>query len=111
MVRNPCGENGEMARISFVELPCDDVQAASDFYGAAFGWAMTSYGPSYACSGNADAVELGLQADPAERTRAPLARVTEAGGRVLMPIFAFPGGRRFHVADPAGNEIAVMQRD
>ncbi|MEP6967914.1 MAG: VOC family protein, partial [Pseudomonadota bacterium] len=23
------------------------------------------------------------------------------------PIFAFPGGRRFHFRDPSGNELAV----
>jgi predicted enzyme related to lactoylglutathione lyase len=38
---------------------------------------------------------------------AMLARVTEAGGVVIRPIFDFPGGRRFHFRDPAGNELAV----
>jgi uncharacterized protein len=33
--------------------------------------------------------------------------VTAAGGTVVEPISAFPGGRRFHFADPAGNELAV----
>ena len=33
--------------------------------------------------------------------------VKSAGGIILKPIFAFPGGRRFHFRDPAGNEIAV----
>jgi uncharacterized protein len=35
------------------------------------------------------------------------AKVTAAGGRVVRPIFAFPGGRRFHFQDPSGNELAV----
>ena len=26
---------------------------------------------------------------------------------VILPIFSFPGGRRFHFRDPAGNELAV----
>lgn len=30
-----------------------------------------------------------------------------AGGAVVKPIFSFPGGRRFHFTDPAGNELAV----
>lgn len=34
-------------------------------------------------------------------------RVEEAGGTVTRPIFAFPGGRRFHFRDPVGNELAV----
>ena len=33
--------------------------------------------------------------------------VTAAGGTIAEPIYAFPGGRRFHFADPAGNELAV----
>jgi predicted enzyme related to lactoylglutathione lyase len=36
-----------------------------------------------------------------------LARVTGAGGTITKPIFAFPGGRRFHFTDPSGNELAV----
>jgi len=35
------------------------------------------------------------------------ARVRAAGAPILKPIFSFPGGRRFHFADPAGNELAV----
>ena len=33
--------------------------------------------------------------------------VTAAGGTIAEPIYPFPGGRRFHFADPAGNELAV----
>ncbi len=33
--------------------------------------------------------------------------VTAAGGTIVEPIYTFPGGRRFHFADPAGNELAV----
>jgi predicted enzyme related to lactoylglutathione lyase len=36
-----------------------------------------------------------------------LRAVEEAGGRVVRPIFSFPGGRRFQFIDPAGNELAV----
>ena len=35
------------------------------------------------------------------------ARVREAGGRIVKDAFSFPGGRRFHFADPGGNELAV----
>ena len=34
-------------------------------------------------------------------------RVTASGGRIIHDIYGFPGGRRFHFADPAGNELAV----
>lgn len=34
-------------------------------------------------------------------------KVRAAGGDITRPIFAFPGGRRFHFRDPSGNELAV----
>ncbi len=36
-----------------------------------------------------------------------LVKVEAAGGRIVKPIYSFPGGRRFHFADPAGTEMAV----
>jgi predicted enzyme related to lactoylglutathione lyase len=42
-------------------------------------------------------------AETATMMGSPLA----AGGTITVPIFAFPGGRRFHFQDPAGNELAV----
>lgn len=107
-------------RICFVELPVRDVAGDQRFYGAAFGFAMTEFGPTYACTMSGD-VDLGLQADVAEQTRAPLpviqvddleateVAVRRAGGVITKAIFAFPGGRRFHVTDPSGNELAAMQ--
>ena len=35
------------------------------------------------------------------------AKVKSAGGTIVKEIFSFPGGRRFHFADPNGNELAV----
>ena len=108
-----------VARPNFIELPSKDIDAARLFYAGAFGWELTGFGPSYACTMTGD-VDIGLQSDPAEVTAAPLAviqvddleaamlGVTTCGGRILKPIFGFPGGRRFHFADPNGNELAVM---
>lgn len=33
--------------------------------------------------------------------------VREAGATITKAIFSFPGGRRFHFADPNGNELGV----
>ncbi len=111
-----------LPRPDFFELPVADVGAAQAFYGAAFGWEMTGFGPTYACTLTGDA-GIGLQADPAERTAAPLiviqvadleealASVTKAGGAISKPIFSFPGGRRFHFLDPDGNELAAHKPD
>ena len=111
-----------MARLNYVELPASDVGAAKAFYEAAFGWALTEFGPTYAATMTGD-TDIGLQGDPAEASKAPLAvievedleaalaAVSEAGGVVVRPIFAFPGGRRFHFLDPNGNELAAVKGD
>ena len=40
-----------------------------------------------------------------------LAAVEQGGGTITKPIFAFPGGQRFHFRDPSGNELAVLKAD
>jgi predicted enzyme related to lactoylglutathione lyase len=111
-----------MGRLNYVELPVSDVPEAKAFYEAAFGWSLTGFGPSYAATLTGD-TDIGLQGDAAEATKAPLpvidvpdleaahAAVLAAGGRIVRPIFAFPGGRRFHFLDPAGNELAAVKAD
>ncbi len=111
-----------MARLNYVELPVTDVPTAKAFYERAFGWTMTQFGPTYAATLSGD-TDIGLQGDPAEATRAPLPvievenleaaldAVTVAGGMIVRPIFAFPGGRRFQFLDPSGNEIACVKPD
>lgn len=107
-----------MARISYVELPTTDVVATRDFYAAAFGFGFTDYGPDYA-STTTGGVDLGIDGSE-ERVasvlaivevtdlEAALAKVIAAGGEVTVPIFAFPGGRRFHFRDPGGNQLGVF---
>ncbi|HXL70424.1 MAG TPA: VOC family protein [Rhizomicrobium sp.] len=111
-----------MARISFVELPARQLSSAKTFYASAFGWQLTDFGPNYACTLTGD-VDLGLQGDASEATKAPLvviqvddleaaqAAVEKAGATITRPIFGFPGGRRFHLADPNGIELAVFKTD
>ena len=109
-----------MARLNYVELPVGEIGAAKDFYEQAFGWSLTAFGPTYAATLTGD-TDVGLQADSAEATRAPLpvievedleaaqSAVEAAGGTIVRPIFAFPGGRRFQFLDPAGNELAAVK--
>jgi uncharacterized protein len=107
-----------MERIDYVELPGGDLPATKSFYATAFGWGFTDYGPTYAAFEGAG-LDGGLAADEAASAAGPLvilkaddledalARVQAAGGRITAPIFDFPGGRRFHFRDPAGNELGV----
>jgi len=39
------------------------------------------------------------------------ARVKASGGSIRREVFSFPGGRRFHFADPSGNELAVWSEE
>ncbi|MGW4488048.1 VOC family protein [Amycolatopsis sp. NPDC004368] len=110
-------------RLDYTEFTVTDLDRATRFYGDAFGWAFNDYGPGYA----------GIRADPAEQypevggfvvadevtAGGPLsilysddlgaseAAVVAAGGTVVEPAYAFPGGRRFHFRDPEGNVLAV----
>jgi predicted enzyme related to lactoylglutathione lyase len=108
-----------VARIDYVELPSATAhELTRAFYARAFGWGFTDYGPDYAATTTGD-VDLGLQGDPSGALAAPLPvirvddleaafdSVTKAGGTIAKPIFAFPGGRRFHFIDPGGSELAV----
>ena len=107
----------ESGKIDYVELPGGDMPATKAFYGAAFGWGFTDYGPDYAAFD--EGLEGGFQGTSDEAVQKPLvilyahnleamaSQVSAAGGVITRAIFSFPGGRRFHFTDPAGNELAV----
>jgi predicted enzyme related to lactoylglutathione lyase len=109
-----------MARLNYVELPVRDVAAAKAFYESAFGWSLTDYGPEYA-GGPAGEAELGLRAEEeagsplpgiaVDDLEAALERVRQLGAEIIVPIFDFPGGRRFQFRDPGGNEVACFKYD
>ena len=106
--------------INYVEITVPDVAAAKAFYGEAFGWNFADYGPDYASFSAEEAgvdgglsngeatgggpVLLVLYSSDLDATRR---KIESAGGRITRPTFDFPGGRRFHFADPAGNELAA----
>ncbi len=108
-----------MARIDYIELPSVTAhELTRGFYAKAFGWQFTDYGPDYSATTGGD-VDLGLNGQPDEALAAPLPvirvddleatfdAVAAAGGVISRPIFAFPGGRRFHFIDPSGSELAA----
>jgi predicted enzyme related to lactoylglutathione lyase len=116
-------EDAEMpSPIVYLELPSNNLAADKQFYASLFGWTFENFGPKYAAIHSAG-LEGGLNAGKGGRSNAPLPvintddieameqRVTQAGGTITVPTFAFPGGRRFHFTDLSGNELAVMQAD
>lgn len=106
-----------MARLNYLELPVSATGPAVAFYAAVMGWRFIDYGPDYAATTSGD-TDLGLDADTPLKVMLPviqvddleatLAAVEAAGGTVVEPIFAFPGGRRFHFRDPDGHVLAAM---
>lgn len=106
-------------KLDYLELPATSgkLDSTKNFYAGVFGWRFTDYGPTY--SAFQEGLDGGFQADAAEVSEKPLPvlftedieatldAVEAAGGNIVRGIFSFPGGRRFHFVDPAGNELAV----
>lgn len=101
-----------------------DFDTAKAFYGGAFGWAFTDYGPGPAYvgiqgSGETGAEVGGFRKDEEIQPGGPLVLIFSAdmdasadavravGGEVTNGPYEFPGGRRFHFRDPFGNELGV----
>jgi predicted enzyme related to lactoylglutathione lyase len=109
---------GNDGRIDYVELAVGDIARSRGFYGTAFGWSFTDYGPSY-CEFSDGRLTGGFAKGEAARPGGPLVivyaedldrtqrRLEEAGAVIVKPAYAFPGGRRFHFRDPDGYELAV----
>ena len=105
-------------KLDYLELQAGagSIDSVKSFYASAFGWTFTDYGPSYAAY--TEGLDGGFDGSAAPETKPlpvlfssdlekTLDAVVDAGGRIVKPIFQFPGGRRFHFIDPAGNELAV----
>jgi len=108
----------EDRRIDYIEFNVADIARSKAFYGAAFGWTFTDYGPDY-CEFSDGRMKGGFDSTTPVSLGGPLVilygadlselqkRVTAAGGEIVKPIFEFPGGRRFHFTDLDGYELAV----
>jgi predicted enzyme related to lactoylglutathione lyase len=109
--------------INYVEFAAADIPRAKQFYSTVFNWSFQDYGPDYVSFDSATAgIDGGFRkAKPGETNgdSAPLlvlyskdleateAAIVAAGGVIVVPTFAFPGGRRFHFSDGVGNLLAV----
>jgi predicted enzyme related to lactoylglutathione lyase len=108
-------------RIDYVEFVVTDIPRARIFYEQAFGWRMTDYGPEYCAfadgrlAGGFTTIGTVMPGGPlvvlyADDLAAVQRSIEAAGGRIVKPAFDFPGGRRFHFADPDGYELAVWTK-
>ncbi len=108
-------------KIDYIEFNVTDIATAKTFYGDAFGWHFTDYGPNY-CEFNDGRLKGGFTNLQPPRPGGPLvilyadnleeavSKVERAGGTIAKPITAFPGGRRFHFLDKDGYELAVWSK-
>jgi predicted enzyme related to lactoylglutathione lyase len=111
----------EHEKLNYVEFASGDLDATKTFFVKAFNWSFVDYGPEYTAfagqgldggffkanmhsSTSNGAALLVFYSKDLEGT---LAKVSKAGGKIVKPIFSFPGGRRFHFTEPSGNEFAV----
>jgi len=108
-------------KINYIEFTTTDIERTKKFYSIVFGWKFKDWGPDYIdCSPEISGLALGFRRGDVKQTdSAPLAvlysrdlKATEAaiiaaGGSIVVPIFEFPGGRRFHFSDGLGNILGV----
>ena len=108
-------------KINYVEFPAKDLEAVKAFFKAAFAWNFTDFGSEYtAFSGegldggffksklvSSTATGSALIVFYSSKLEETQLKIEKANGKIIKPIFSFPGGRRFHFTDPNGNEYAV----
>jgi predicted enzyme related to lactoylglutathione lyase len=115
---NPQTNPSVHARVDYFEFNVKDISEAKKFYGDAFGWSFTDYGPDYCeffdgrLRGGFTTQGPRIPGGPlivlhAENLEAVRDRVQKAGGLIRREIFSFPGGRRFHFTDVDGYELGV----
>lgn len=106
--------------INYVEFPLMNLGETKRFYGSVFGWEFQEWGPNYLSFSGAG-IDGGFNGEDKTPVQKPgvlivlfsedlessLAAVKAAGAAILRDIYSFPGGRRFHFADPNGNELAI----
>lgn len=110
-------------QINYIEFTTTDIELTKKFYLTVFGWSFKDWGPEYIdCNAASSGIAIGFAKGAASQENpksAPLVvlyskdlKSTEAaivanGGSITVPVFEFPGGRRFHFSDGAGNQLAV----
>jgi uncharacterized protein len=111
-------------KINYVEFVSTDIARSRHFYSDVFGWSFQDWGPDYiSFSAPGTGIDGGFLSGETlnigETAGSPLIvlyavdlaateqAIIAAGGKITVPTFEFPGGRRFHFSDGAGNVLAV----
>ncbi len=108
-------------KLNYVEFPATDIEATKHFFKTVFSWKFEDYGSEYTAfskqglDGGFFKSELksltsngaALLVFYSDNINQTLTKIKKAGGKIVQPIFEFPGGWRFHFTEPSGNEFAV----
>ncbi|MGU3807370.1 VOC family protein [Vibrio diabolicus] len=108
-------------KLNYVEFGSTNINATKQFFERTFDWTFIDYGPEYSAfsgqgldggffksefvnqTANGGALLVFYSSD----IQATQIKVEQHGGKIIRPIFKFPGGCRFHFTEPSGNEFAV----
>ncbi|MCS0450824.1 VOC family protein [Vibrio diabolicus] len=108
-------------KLNYVEFGSTNINATKQFFERTFDWTFIDYGPKYSAfsgqgldggffksefvnqTANGGALLVFYSSD----IQATQIKVEQHGGKIIRPIFEFPGGCRFHFTEPSGNEFAV----
>lgn len=108
-------------KLNYVEFAAKDLNATKRFFTATFGWRFKDHGSEYSyftnqgLNGGFYKAELSSQTESggallvfySAEIEDTMHRIVQNGGKIIRPIFEFPGGCRFHFQEPSGNEFAV----
>jgi predicted enzyme related to lactoylglutathione lyase len=108
-------------KINYLEFPATDLESTKIFFNDVFDWAFEDYGAEYTAFSNAGLEGGFFKSDQCASTKNGSAlvvfysaelentqkKIEQASGKIVKPIFSFPGGRRFHFTDLSDNEFAV----
>ena len=107
--------------VDYVEIPSRDVTRSRIFFTELLGLRFTEYGPDYVAfedgrmgggfytSDQVSSVASGaaLIIFYTEHLETLRERAIALGATITRDIFSFPGGRRFHFAEPGGSEFSI----
>ena len=111
----------EHEKINYLEFPVKDLIKTKAFFEQVFEWTFQDFGDEYTAFSGAGIDGGFFKSEQCSLTKEGAAlvvfysadlestmnKVRDAGGVIVQPVFAFPGGRRFHFTEPSGNEFAV----
>lgn len=116
-------EIGANGQVDYIEFNVSDIQRAKNFYSEVFGWLFTDYGPTYTEFSDGRITGGFSSTEPVNPGGGPLVifyasdleltqkKLLTAGAEIVKPIFAFPGGQRFHFRDLDGYVLGVWTED